>query len=50
MVLEFLPRIVPTMDAEIAALLHKILEKQGIEFHLETKVLDAATHGGHVVY
>ena len=48
-VLEFLPRIVPTMDAEIAALLHKILEKQGLKFHLETKVTRATARGTQVV-
>ncbi len=47
-VLEFLPRIVPTMDAEIAALLQKILTKQGLEFHLETKVTGAAARGNQV--
>ena len=48
-VLEFLPRIVPTMDGEITALLHKILGKQGIEFHLETKVTRATARGNQVV-
>ena len=48
-VLEFLPRIVPTMDAEIATLLHKILEKQGLKFHLETKVTRATARGTQVV-
>src|SRR6266849_4422684 len=48
-VLEFLPRIVPTMDAEIAVLLHKILEKQGLKFHLETKVTRATARGNQVV-
>jgi dihydrolipoamide dehydrogenase len=48
-VLEFLPRIVPTMDAEIATLLHKILEKQGLEFHLETKVTRAMPLGNQVI-
>src|SRR5947207_632293 len=48
-VLEFLPRIVPTMDAETAALLHKILEKQGLKFHLETKVTRATARGTQVV-
>src|SRR5260370_2180975 len=48
-VLEFLPRIVPTMDAEIAVLLHKILEKQGLKFHLETKVTRATARGTQVV-
>jgi dihydrolipoamide dehydrogenase len=48
-VLEFLPRIVPTMDAEIAAQLQKILTKQGLEFHLETKVTGANVHDNQVV-
>lgn len=48
-VLEFLPRIVPTMDAEIAALLQRILTKQGLEFQLETKVTGAAMRGDQVV-
>jgi dihydrolipoamide dehydrogenase len=48
-VLEFLPRIVPTMDAEIASQLQKILTKQGLEFHLETKVTGAKVRGDQVV-
>jgi len=48
-VLEFLPRIVPTMDAEIAAQLQKILTKQGLEFHLETKVMGANVRDNQVV-
>jgi dihydrolipoamide dehydrogenase len=48
-VLEFLPRIVPTMDAEIAAQLQKILTKQGLEFHLETKVTGANVRDNQVV-
>jgi len=48
-VLEFLPRIVPTMDAEIAIQLQKILTKQGLEFHLETKVTGAKVRGDQVV-
>jgi dihydrolipoamide dehydrogenase len=47
-VLEFLPRIVPTMDAEIANQLHRILQKQGLEFHLETKVTRATARGNQV--
>src|SRR5207237_1233553 len=38
-VLEFLPRILPLTDTEIANLVKKSLEKQGLEFHLETKVV-----------
>src|SRR5262249_31109040 len=48
-VVEFLPRLLPTGDAEVAALLHKTLAKQGLEFHLETKVLSASSQGGRVV-
>src|SRR5262249_33231497 len=40
-VLEFLPRIVPSADAEMAGLLQKSLASQGLEFHLETKVTGA---------
>ncbi len=40
-VLEFLPRLLPLNDAEVAGLLHKSLAKQGLEFHLETKVTAA---------
>jgi dihydrolipoamide dehydrogenase len=48
-VLEFLPRILAGTDAEIAALVHKSLAKQGLTFHLETKVLSASTQGGQVI-
>lgn len=41
MVIEFLPRIVATADAEMTEQLRKSLTKQGIEFHLETKVTGA---------
>jgi dihydrolipoamide dehydrogenase len=45
-VLEFLPRIVPSADSEMATLLQKSLSKQGLEFHLETKVTGASIEGG----
>jgi dihydrolipoamide dehydrogenase len=38
-VLEFLPRILPGLDAQLAREAKKILEQQGIEFRLSTKVL-----------
>jgi dihydrolipoyl dehydrogenase len=41
-VLEFLPRIVPSADPEMGELLKKSLIKQGLEFHLETKVTGAS--------
>lgn len=40
-VIEFLPRIVPMVDIEAGELLFKSLAKQGIEFHLETRVTGA---------
>jgi dihydrolipoamide dehydrogenase len=48
-VLEFLPRILFTGDAEIAGLLHKALVKQGLEIHLETKVTSASSQGGRTM-
>ena len=45
-VLEFLPRIVPTADAEMGELLKKSLVKQGLEIHLETKVTGVSIEGG----
>ncbi|HXE17492.1 MAG TPA: FAD-dependent oxidoreductase, partial [Stellaceae bacterium] len=37
-VVEFLDRIVPNMDGETGAALHKVLAKQGLQFRLSTKV------------
>jgi dihydrolipoamide dehydrogenase len=48
-VLEFLPRILPLSDSEIAAALQKALEKQGLEFHLDTRVTSALVLGNEVV-
>jgi len=47
-VLEFLPRILSGTDGEIAAMVKKSLEKQGIEFHLETRVTGARQSGRHL--
>ncbi len=44
-VVEFLDRITPGMDAELAKSFHKTLEKQGFEFKLGTKVTKAETKG-----
>lgn len=44
-VLEYLDRILPGMDSELAAEARKILEKQGLEFHLGTQVTGARTEG-----
>jgi dihydrolipoamide dehydrogenase len=48
-VVEFLPRILPLSDGEIADTLHKSLVKQGLTFHLDTRVSGAGTQGGAVV-
>jgi len=47
-VVEFLPRIVPLADLELGELLQKSLLKQGLEFHLETKVTGARVDGTKV--
>jgi dihydrolipoamide dehydrogenase len=47
-VIEFLPRIVPMADVEVGDLLKKSLLKQGLEFHLETKVTGAKAQGPKV--
>lgn len=47
-VVEFLPRILPLTDSEVAAAVHKTLEKQGLTFHLETKVTGADVLGDKV--
>lgn len=40
-VIEFLDRILPPADGEIAKTVHQSLEKQGMKFHLGTKVTGA---------
>ena len=47
-VVEFLDRIVPGMDGDIATHLHRVLVKQGFEFRLGTKVTRAAANGANV--
>jgi dihydrolipoamide dehydrogenase len=48
-IVEFLPRILPNTDSEIAILLQKTLTKQGLSFHLDTKVTGASLQGGQVI-
>ena len=43
-VVEFLDRIVPTMDGEIGKTFMRILKKQGVEFRLSTKVTGAKSN------
>ncbi|MFG0330718.1 MAG: dihydrolipoyl dehydrogenase [Phycisphaerales bacterium] len=48
-VLEYLDRILPGMDSEIAGEAKKLFEKQGLEFHLGSKVTGARVKGKSVV-
>jgi dihydrolipoamide dehydrogenase len=48
-VLEFLPKILALNDRETADALQKMLTKQGLTFHLDTKVTAAAVQGGQVI-
>lgn len=47
-VIEFLERIVPGMDGELAGMFQKILAKQGMEFRLGQKVTGAKTKGARI--
>ncbi|HEX2873917.1 MAG TPA: dihydrolipoyl dehydrogenase [Polyangiaceae bacterium] len=48
-VLEYLERILPGMDAEIAQEAERIFEKQGIEFKLGARVTSAVRKGDEVI-
>jgi dihydrolipoamide dehydrogenase len=48
-VLEFLPQILPLNDTEVASVLYRSLQKQGLSFHLDTKVTGATKKGGQVL-
>ncbi len=47
-VVEFLDRILPTMDGELSKTAQKILGKQGMQFKLSTKVTSAKVEGEKV--
>ncbi|MCX8157594.1 MAG: dihydrolipoyl dehydrogenase [Verrucomicrobiae bacterium] len=48
-VLEYLPRILPGMDDELAQDAQKIFTRQGLTFHLNTRVTSARRVGEHCV-
>ncbi len=48
-VLEFLPRLLPANDAEVAKTLERSLKKQGLDIQLETKVTGAAIQPRQVI-
>jgi dihydrolipoamide dehydrogenase len=47
-VVEFLDRILPTMDGEVSKTMQKLFEKQGVKFRLSTKVTGAKAEGDNV--
>ncbi len=47
-VLEFLPRLMPLSDGEIAEMLGRSLSKQGLSIQLDTKVVAAGSQGGEI--
>ncbi len=48
-VVEFLDRIIPTMDSALSKELQKVLKKQGIKFHTSTKVKSVERNGDEIV-
>lgn len=48
-VLEFLPRLLPANDAELAKAIERSLKKQGLDIHLETKVTGATKKNSRIV-
>jgi len=47
-VVEFLPKILPLSDGELATILHRHLGKQGLDIHTGTKVTGAERQGGKI--
>lgn len=47
-VIEFLPKLLPLNDSELATMVHRSLVKQGMVFHLDTKVTGAKSDGKKV--
>ena len=48
-VIEFAPRILPTMDETVGKEFTKILKKEGFKFHMEHRVQGVVNKGKHVV-
>ncbi|GAA4320241.1 dihydrolipoyl dehydrogenase [Pontixanthobacter gangjinensis] len=48
-VVEFLDRIIPTMDSALSKELQKVLKKQGVKFHLSTKVKSVERNGDEII-
>jgi dihydrolipoamide dehydrogenase len=47
-VVEFLPRLLPANDGEVAGLLHNSLTRQGLDIHLNTRVTGAKKDGASI--
>jgi dihydrolipoamide dehydrogenase len=47
-VIELLPRIAYTLDGQVGRLLERLLDRQGLEFRVKTKVVRAEKTGGKV--
>ncbi|WP_373057528.1 dihydrolipoyl dehydrogenase [Zunongwangia sp. H14] len=47
-VVEFMDRIIPTMDSALSKELTKVLKKQGVKFHLSTKVKSVKRNGEEI--
>ncbi len=48
-VVEFLDRIIPTMDSALSKELQKVLKKQGVKFHTSTKVKSVERKGDEII-
>ncbi|NBO24747.1 MAG: dihydrolipoyl dehydrogenase [Chlamydiae bacterium] len=48
-IIEFLDKVVPTLDLDVSKGFQKILEKQGLIFHLSSKVIEGKVKGGQVL-
>jgi len=48
-VVEFLDRIIPTMDSALSKELQKVLKKQGVKFHTSTKVKSVERKGDEIL-
>ena len=47
-VIEMLPKIAPTLDGQVGRKLQRVLKRQGISFHMQTKVTGAKLSGKKV--
>ncbi|MGA9589606.1 MAG: dihydrolipoyl dehydrogenase [Salegentibacter sp.] len=48
-VVEFMDRIIPTMDSALSKELQKVLKKQGMKFHVKTKVKSVERNGDEII-